>query len=251
MSKANIINFFYKLFLIARALMSYTLILAVGIFFFTPCLMLACLPEKYRFKSGLLFWFLDKTYKGICAALMIPITIQGQKNIPNAPAVFVANHQSSLDIPLMGRLMGGRCHLWYVLERYQTTFILGFFVRRLGVFIDQENSGRAARSLLKGIRLVQQHKCHTIIFPEGGRYNDGSVHPFIPGFSVIARKTSYPVVPVFLQSPGKVFPPGSFVAYPFPVTIVVGPPFSFADNDTPESFCLRVHAWFEEQAKNF
>ncbi len=244
MSKENIIK---QLLLIARCLLGYVLIGIIGLIFFTPCLVLVCLPPRYRYANRLLFWLLNKAYKGVCASLMMPITVQGREHLPIKPALFVANHQSALDIPLLGMLMNGHPHLWYVLAYYKDTFILGFFVRRLGIFIDPKNPPDIAKSLLRGMRIVKQAGSHTIVFPEGARFIDGYVHPFLPGFSLIARKLAQPVIPVFLHNAGAVYPPGAFLAHPHPLSVIIGPSFHFLETDTLESFTGRVHAWFDAQ----
>lgn len=249
MTKVNYILIFDRLLIFILTLIGYCIVGFALLFCFVPILMLCLLPARYRYDNRFLFWLLDKGYKIILFGLLRPIPVTVHQKLPQVPAIYVANHSSSLDIPLVGSLMNGHPHIWYVLEYYSKTPILGFFVRKLGVFVDQASSVRAARGLITGIKLVNGYNRSTIIFPEGGRYNDGTIHPFFEGFAVIAKKTGYPVVPIFLHNVGKVFPPGSFLVYRYPLSVIVGPLFTFLPNDTSDSFTKRIYDWFVEQQK--
>jgi len=228
-----------------RTLLSYCLCAFVLIIFFCPVLFLVgILSEKKRRENKLLFWFLDRTYKGVWWAMLLPTTIKGRENIPQEPVIFVPNHESSLDIPGIGMLMNGYPHIWYALARFLKTPILGFFVRRMCIPVNQEDARDAAKELMRGIRLVENKPIHTIIFPEGGRWIRGQVHDFFLGFAIIAKKTKRPVVPVLFHNLGKVYPPHSFLIWAQPVTIVIGKPFRYQEGDTDEQFCNRVRTWF-------
>jgi 1-acyl-sn-glycerol-3-phosphate acyltransferase len=86
-----------------------------------------------------------------------------------------------------------------------------------------------------------------MIFPEGGRYTDGTVHTFFKGFAIIAKRTNRPVVPVYLRNTGKACPPKSLWIHDIPVEVVVGPPFSYYENEDDDAFLNRVHEWFVQQ----
>jgi 1-acyl-sn-glycerol-3-phosphate acyltransferase len=238
-----------KIMLVLRSALSYFLCLFVGIFCFLPALILAAvLPEKKRRDSKLLFGFLDCAYKGIIKAMLLPVTIEGKENLPKEPAIFVANHESSLDIPMLGSLMNGYPHIWYVLIRFAHTPVLGFFVRRIAVPVDQECAMKASRALISGIRLVDGKDRHTVIFPEGGRFIDGKIHEFFCGFAIIAKKVKRPVIPVMMYNLGKIYPAGSILVHAHPVRVVIGKPFMYQDSETPEQFSERVRSWFVAQA---
>lgn len=193
MTKANCITIFKKIKLMTLTLLGYCMVgIAFALFFLPAYILLLVLPANKRYDNRFLFWLLDKGFEVVLFGLFRKIKIQGLENLSCSPAIYVANHSSALDIPLVGRLMHGHPHIWYVLEYYSNTFLLGTFVRRLGIFVDKEKTHDAARSLIRGIRLVEGRDRHTIIFPEGGRFNDGTIHPFHEGFSVIAKKHSIP-----------------------------------------------------------
>ena len=234
-----------KIFIFFRTLLSYTLFLIVVPFFIVPCFLIACLPERYRYDNRLFFFLLYWFYRSVIFFTFNPLYIEGEKNIQGVtPAIFVANHQSSFDVPVMGMLSRGASHVWLVLEYYVNTPVLGFFIRRMFVPVDRASQVKAARSLIKLIELLQEHKRNLIIFPEGGRYTDGTVHPFFKGFAVIAKKTGFPVIPVYLPYNGKIYPPYSFLIYRYPIKVIIGRPFIYEEEDTDESFKEKVYSWF-------
>ena len=52
-----------------------------------------------------LFMFLEPFfYWAALKCTLVPIDYKGLKNIPHEPCIIVANHQSSIDIPLVGAL---------------------------------------------------------------------------------------------------------------------------------------------------
>ena len=56
-------------------------------------------------------------------ALLLPIKVVGLENIPHTPAIIAANHQSALDIPLVGNLMRCYPHIWFLKHEF---FLLRF-----------------------------------------------------------------------------------------------------------------------------
>src|SRR5579872_2085778 len=100
---ADTMNMHKTFFIFARTVLGYGICFCVGVVCFLPALMLvAILPEHIRYRSHVLFRFLHCTYVGTIRALIPSITITGREHIPQKPAIFVANHQSSLDIPVLG-----------------------------------------------------------------------------------------------------------------------------------------------------
>jgi 1-acyl-sn-glycerol-3-phosphate acyltransferase len=170
--------------------------------------------------------------------------MQGEENLPRDAAIFVGNHQSALDIPVMGSLCNGFPHVWLVLAYYVDTPVLGFFIRRMFIPVDRAHAGKAARSLLQVYRFIKDHQRHLIIFPEGARFIDGEIHPFYEGFAVLAKKTGRPVIPVLMPNNRVIYPPASFYIYPGAIKIIIGEPFYYKPDETDEQFTARVRDWF-------
>ncbi len=236
-----------KIFEFLKTFISYAIIGLAFIFFMLPGYIIACFPARYRYDNRLFFFFADCFYKTVVFASLSKHVSKGEENLPKVPAIFVANHQSSFDIPVLGSLCNGYPHVWLVLEYYLQKPILGFFIRRMFISVDQSNPAKAARSLIQVYKFIQGKDRHLMIFPEGGRFTDGVVHKFFSGFAIIARKTKRPVIPVFMPNNGKIFPPYSFLIHSYPVITIIGEPFFVQDEETDQDFVLRVRQWFLDQ----
>lgn len=235
-----------KYLLYSRTLFSYLVMGIVLLLIIIPCFIIACLPARWRHQNVLYYYLIGFLYKAVVWAVLVPVTVRGKENM-RMPAVIIANHQSALDIPFLGILLNSYHHIWLFLARYSRVPILGFIARRMNIMVDTSCARKMVASIDKGLEVVRNHACNIIIFPEGGRYNDGTIHRFFSGFAKIAQKTDYPVIPVFMKNVGRVYPPRSFLIHDYPVTIVVGPPFFCTKDEGEAAFIERVRAWFVQQ----
>jgi 1-acyl-sn-glycerol-3-phosphate acyltransferase len=240
-----------KLLVLIRTLVCY-LLCGIGLLvFIPPCFIIACLPSRYRYGNRLFFTLLGYFYTWVTYATLNPVRYEGYENLPTSPALFIANHQSSLDIPVLGSLCRGYSHTWLVLAYYVNTPVLGFFITRMFVPVDPSSTEKAAGSLRRVIRYIEEHAAHLIIFPEGGRHNDGRIHEFYEGFAVVAKRTKRPVIPVYLPTLAKIYPIYSFYVYSAPLDIIIGKPLYIQDDETESAFTLRVHNWFTTEQEKY
>jgi 1-acyl-sn-glycerol-3-phosphate acyltransferase len=233
-----------NIFLVFRALLGYCIIGIVGAICAIPCLINACLPASIRYDNPVYFWFLDLFYRTGVFATFLPITVEGRENIPHEPAIIVANHQSALDIPLIGSLLNRFPHVWFFLVRYAKIPLFGFIARRLNIVVDPSGLRKMTQSIDIGLSLIANKRRHVIIFPEGGRSINGEIQKFYYGFALIAQRTRRPVIPIMMFKVGKAYPPGSFLLYPQPIRIVIGNPIFMREGESLDDFVRRVHTWF-------
>jgi 1-acyl-sn-glycerol-3-phosphate acyltransferase len=240
-----------KLILIVRTLFSY-LLCGIGIILFIPPLfLLACLPARVRYNNLIFFILLSWFYRWVCFASLNRLQIHGLQNLPNTPALFVANHQSAFDIPVVGSLCYGAPHIWLVLAYYLQTPVLGFFIRRMFVPVERDQPVKAAESLRKIIRFLQDRPRHLIIFPEGMRHADGAIHEFYEGFALIAKRTGRPVIPVYMPNNIRIYPVSSFYIYSAPLDVIIGEPMYKEADETDTAFVNRVRQWFINQYNKY
>ena len=128
------------------------------------------------------------------------------------PVIFAANHASHLDAPLLLSVIPER---W----RYRT-FVAGaadyFFDTRLKAVafafflnavpierqrVSRDSANRVAELLAEGWSLL--------IFPEGGRSQDGWGQPHRAGTAWLAVRSGRPVVPVYVEGTRLILPRGS------------------------------------------
>lgn len=180
---------------------------------------------------------------------LLPIRFKGQAHLSSEPAIIVANHQSSFDIPLVGYLMRGYPHIWLSMAALQKSPLLRFILPKVSILVDMSTPVKGMRALVEAIEFAKTHPSHLIIFPEGGRFTDGTVHKFYAGFAAIAQKTGRPVVPIYIHGVNKVYPPGSFIVHYYPVTVTVGLPMVFHENESEDAFKDRVQQWFVQEVE--
>lgn len=235
---------------ISRFLFLILIIIAVPLILF-----MMVLPERNRYKSRVLFWGLNAVYWGIIGIMrvcFIPVSYEEEEksNVQKEPVIFVANHQSSIDAPLLGVLARGRPHIWLARAELMSWKFLRWILPRLTVVVDVNVREKAVSSLLRLVRMVKGCDIDIMIFPEGSRYPDDKVHAFYGGFVVLAKLLKRPVVPVAIMGVNKVYPPDTFWVYSHPVKVLVGKPMFMREDESEEVFKNRVHQWFVEHVES-
>jgi 1-acyl-sn-glycerol-3-phosphate acyltransferase len=215
-----------------------------------PVAIIACLPRRWQAACKPLYWLGHGMYWLLIKSWRVPVVFHGQENIPQQPVIFAANHQSSLDIPLLGMLAQAKPHTWmawYALAKYP---LFGFILSRMCIVVDTRSPRRAIQVLNQACQLLQDTDQHLMIFPEGGRFTDDIVHDFFLGFAILAKKTARAVVPVLLVNTARVCYPKTLWLHYARVEVWVGKPFVYEEGESEEAFCQRVHAWFVEKSSS-
>jgi len=226
---------------------SYVIIILLVVLFFIPACILLLLPGKWRHSWSVyraMHWF----YWIILKLSFLKIKYVGFEHLLDTPVIFAANHQSAVDIPLLGILARGTPHIWLARkEVLQQFFLLRLILPRVAIIVDTSTPRTAMASLISIIKIAQQENRHVMIFPEGGRFTQGTVQEFYGGFVLLVRKLGRPVIPVYIQGVDKVYPPHSWWASPGPITVHIGAPMMPEPEEDDEQFKLRVHHWFTMQ----
>jgi len=230
--------------LISRFLLLIIMILGVPVF-----LLMILLPKKYRYKSKILFGSMRFFYWVVVKATLVPVSFEGGEHIPDEPAVFVANHQSALDIPLLGVFTKGRPHVWLARYELMRWKLLRWVLPRMAVVINPLSREKAMGSLRQLLKLAKAQPLDVMIFPEGARYADDKVHKFYGGFAMVAKMLNYKVVPVYISGVNKVYPPDTFWVTRHPITVTAGKAFELENNESDDAFKERVYQWFVEQSE--
>jgi 1-acyl-sn-glycerol-3-phosphate acyltransferase len=236
--------------MVVRNLFSRFLLIVVTIIFLVPLIVFICIPQKYRYKYPIFFYPVHWFYVAILKGTMLPITYKGLDNIPkDKPVIFVANHQSTLDIPLVGVLSKYVPHVWLAKSELMDSIFIRWIVPLIAVLVDVDSPRASMLSLRKILNVVNNHHRNLMIFPEGTRRDDGKIHEFFNGFCVLAKKLNRPVVPVCIIGINKAYPPETFWVHLYPITVIVGKPFIYEQDDSDESFKNRVRQWFIDQVE--
>jgi 1-acyl-sn-glycerol-3-phosphate acyltransferase len=127
------------------------------------------------------------------------------------PTIYVCNHESFLDIPLIYQLPTRM--KWVVKHSMTYIPIMGWMVRLTG----QLTINRSKKSALKKLNnLVQPLKSGipVMLFPEGTRSLDGSLQPFKNGAFLLAMEHGFPIQPLVIEGAFEVLRSGSSLFQP-------------------------------------
>lgn len=140
------------------------------------------------------------------------------------PCVFVFNHQSKLDLPVMIHLVRSEATGVAKKEIGQLP-LFGPILQSGGVvFIDRADAGKAIAQLEPVVRKITEEQVSLVVAPEGTRSATPRVGPFKKGPFHIAMQAGVPVVPVVLRNAGEVMWRGSQLIKPGAVEVRVLPP---------------------------
>lgn len=150
----------------------------------------------------------------------------GFENIsPDKPYVFVSNHQSNLDPPLIIAYIR-RNPGWIAKQELFKIPIMGQGIRLVNAIpIDRRNREAAIASTKKGADVVRSGRS-VVAFPEGTRTVDGQLKEFKKGVFFMAIEAGVPVVPIVLNDTRLVMRKGTKYCIPHEVTMEILPPIS-------------------------
>lgn len=126
------------------------------------------------------------------------VIVDGKENIPQGTAVFVANHQSNFDIPVVLACVGQPRALMAKVSLAKIPGLRSWMDLLQCVYVDREDEKQAVRALMDATRLVKSGVSMTI-FPEGTRSKGGPVKEFKGGAFRAATSAKVPVVPVTID----------------------------------------------------
>lgn len=114
------------------------------------------------------------------------------------PAVLIGNHQSALDILLLGTIWPHYCSVTAKAALWWTPFLGQFMALSGTVFIDRANATSARRAFDRAAEEMVTQRQSVFIFPEGTRRNgaDPQLGPFKKGAFHLAVRAQVPVLPV-------------------------------------------------------
>jgi 1-acyl-sn-glycerol-3-phosphate acyltransferase len=172
----------------------------------------------------------DSVLRPVVRAL-VPPTVHGVDRLETlqGPVVFVANHQSHLDTPLLLSALPDRWRHRAVVAAAADYFFDTRVKATLSALVLGAlpvERGRVDRRPLEQARALLDDGWSLVIFPEGGRSPDGWAQEFRGGAAYLAVRSGRPVVPVYLEGTGHVWPKGQRLPRPHKVTVTFGTPIS-------------------------
>lgn len=171
---------------------------------------------RYRFIHGIFQWyvfFLSRRYLPFLGVYRVQ-EISGLERARSAgPAVYVVNHRSRMDGPLMLATVPNAAVV--IKAAYGRNILYSGFVKYLDFVSVEAGSLSSLAGAVQRAQGLLAAGHNMIVFPEGTRSVTGRLLPFRDIAFRLARSAGVPIVPVVLQSdlpfmakrPGSIFPP--------------------------------------------
>src|SRR6266852_8383209 len=161
----------------------------------------------------------------LLATVLFRFRVSGAHHVPKTGGVLIAaNHASYLDIPILGCGMFRRA--WFMGRTDLFGGPAAWLMRHMGwIPIRRERVDRTGFE--EAIRRVKAGGA-VVIYPEGGRSEDGRLQPGKPGVGMIVAATGCPVVPAYLGGTHDALPPGAKGIRLRPIRVTYGAAMDFS-----------------------
>lgn len=138
---------------------------------------------------------------GVC------VTVEGLEKIdPHGSYVFASNHASYMDTPVVLGLIPVQFRFLAKETLFRIPF-LGTHLRSAGhIPVPRQDARAAVKVMNESARIIRERSISMLVFPEGGRTQNGQLQPFKEGAANIAIKAGVPIVPVSLTGTRAVLP---------------------------------------------
>ena len=165
----------------------------------------------------------------------VKVEIRGGEHLqPGQNYIFMSNHVSNLDPPILIPIIPGRCSVLVKKELFRIP-ILGAGMRVADLVpVDRSNREAAIESVNAAVRVLERG-LHMVIFPEGTRSEDGRLLSFKKGPFHLAMESGVPVIPVTLLGTYESWPKTRFALRPGTATVLFHPPLdprTYHDRDS-------------------
>jgi 1-acyl-sn-glycerol-3-phosphate acyltransferase len=156
------------------------------------------------------------------------VTVLNGERLDGRVAVYVANHLSYADTPVLFGLLPFQFRIVARHDLFKLPFI-GWHLTRSGQVPVNVTNPRASISSLGGAVKTLKSGMPVVIFPEGGRTETGHLQEFLNGPAFMAIRAGVPIIPLALAGTHELLPIHSWQFHPVPVTLAVGQPIETSD----------------------
>ncbi|KAJ5552421.1 hypothetical protein N7494_001799 [Penicillium frequentans] len=152
--------------------------------------------------------------------------VEGEEHLSTRPAIFVGNHQTELDVLMLGNVFPPYCSVTAKKSLRNIPFLGWFMWLSRTVFIDRANRETAMKAFDGAVDEMKTHQQSVFIFPEGTRsYSDEAMLlPFKKGAFHLAIRAGVPIVPVVTENYAHIMSPRAWRFDAGTIRIKVLPP---------------------------
>jgi 1-acyl-sn-glycerol-3-phosphate acyltransferase len=193
--------------------------------FFTPFAALICFPWTFITGSAdFMYRFAIRGARFAVRLAGVRVEVEGRDRLdPKQTYIFMSNHVSNLDPPIVIPALPGRTSVLVKKEVFKVP-ILGRAMRMASLVpVDRSNREAAVNSIHRAAE-VMGTGIHMAVFPEGTRSRDGMLLPLKKGPFYLAIETGLPIVPITVLGTYAMMPKGRFVIRPGTARVVFHEP---------------------------
>jgi 1-acyl-sn-glycerol-3-phosphate acyltransferase len=160
------------------------------------------------------------------------LEVRGAEHLPaDEPCLLCANHTSHADTFAIATAAGRASERLVFLgaRDYFTQFhVRRFIVTRVICLVDFDRRATitAGKTNLRTLAACRDDRRIIVLFPEGTRSPDGTLHSFKPGAAMFADKLGLRVIPCRVEGAHAVLPKGRRVPRPAPLRVIFGAPMT-------------------------
>ncbi|HSP88864.1 MAG TPA: lysophospholipid acyltransferase family protein [Ignavibacteriaceae bacterium] len=177
-------------------------------------------------RSHKLYFILTKVYSlPVLWIAGIKVKVIGKENFDHkTPYVFVANHLSIFDMPVLQHYVPNDFGFVFKKEILRIPIFGLQMYLGPGIVIDRQNPEKALKSIEKAKKMLVKRKVSVLLFPEGTRSKTGEMLPFKRGAFRIASQVGFSIVPVTISGTQKLIQKKPFKLKPGFVKLEFGKP---------------------------
>lgn len=178
----------------------------------------------FFFKPRILDPWIKKRLRFLFKLLFIKVYSEGSEKIdPQKTYLFMSNHSSLFDIPLLEAYIPAYVRGVEALRQFKWP-VYGWVIKRLGnIPIDRKNIHASIRSM-KVTEQSIKGGLSIVILPEGHRTLDGNLGDFKRLPFHLAKEAGVPIIPIRISGLFELKRKGSWFIRPRPVSIKFGDP---------------------------
>jgi 1-acyl-sn-glycerol-3-phosphate acyltransferase len=155
----------------------------------------------------------------------ITLRVEGLENVdPKRSYVFMVNHQSNIDIPVLIQSLRAFQLRWIAKKELLRVPFFGWAMwATKHIVVDRSDPSEAVRSLARAKERISAG-ISIVVFPEGTRSRDGKLLRFKKGGFLLAVKTQTTIVPITINGSADVLPAGAWRLRPGTIEVIVEKP---------------------------
>ena len=186
------------------------------------CTVAGWLKWPAMFSFGVRIWA-----RGILWVGGVKLDITRAPGLDKTPCVFVGNHQSALDIPILIAACAPDFDVRFMAKEslFKIPF-MGWGIAGNGFIPIRRENARHAAETFKRIAAKNSNAFSYIVFPEGTRTPDGHIQEFKRGAIALIAQLHRPLVPVTLVDACRANPKGRWLVRPGTVRVIFHEPIT-------------------------